>query len=96
MPRSVPPLRNQDGWSRPQIYYLQARPPLAKVTKLKKSGRLLVCKSGHSCTDELLTCFQLRVALFSLYNTELANPSIAPQMNFLQVFRCVKSTSERD
>ena len=36
MPRSVPPLRNQDGWSRPQIYYLQARPPLAKVTKLQK------------------------------------------------------------
>ena len=62
--------RATDGWRTTPIYYLQARPPLAKVTKLKKSGWLLVCNSGHSCTDELLTGFQLRVAytLYSMYH----------------------------
>ena len=89
MPRSVPPLETKTDGA-PQIYYLQALPPLAKVTKLKKSGWLLVCNSGHSCTDELLTGFQLKVAFRGL-----AKPSIAPQLNCLQVFLCVKSTSER-
>ena len=78
MPRSVPPLETKTDGAPHR--YITCRPSLAKVTKLKKSGWLLVCNSGHSCTDELLTGFQLRVAFRGL-----ANLSIAPQMNYLQV-----------